>query len=77
MTGKIPWRKPNFCCRDPCQHLTCVNVAFLLGGHMTLSLVREPANSMVNIKEPALRGHPSRGLTCWGRSTLCEGEQQM
>ena len=44
---------------------------------MTFSLVREPANGLVKIKEASVREHPSRGLTCWGRSELCEGEQQI
>jgi hypothetical protein len=44
---------------------------------VTLSLVREPANGFVKIKEGSLREHPSRCVTCWGRSTLCEGEQQI
>lgn len=44
---------------------------------MTFSLVREPANGLVKIKEAAMREHPSRGLTCWGRSELCEGERQI
>jgi hypothetical protein len=44
---------------------------------MTFGLVREPANGLVKIKEASMREHPSRGLTCWGRSELCEGEQQI